>query len=79
MKPLDFVMVKAKSRKETVTTITPTNIDVSRVEVPYPFNIGMVTEVSNDGRCSVTWLIKGTTMKNSWWGEEELEIGRAHV
>lgn len=36
--------------------------------------IGLVTEVSSDGRCSVEWLGDGNKyLHNAWWEQENLE------
>lgn len=77
IKPLDFVRPKGKYSDGLNITISSSGISSQIVEGDsYPDRyVGLVTEVSSDGSCSVEWLGEGNKyLHNAWWSQEELVI-----
>ena len=75
IKPLDFVRPKGYESDSECIVIFHDNISFEREKGgPYPDRyVGLVTEVSNDGACSVEWLGDGNRfLKCAWWNQEEL-------
>ena len=75
IKPLDFVRPKGNYPDGMKIIISSGGISTQTVKGdPYPDRyVGLVTEVSNDGSCSVEWLGNGNRfLKTAWWSQEEL-------
>lgn len=75
IRPLDFV--RPKGNKPNNMDVIISEKGVSYIETkgePYSDRyVGLVTEISDDGRCSVEWLGNGNRfLKSAWWKQEEL-------
>lgn len=76
IKPLDFVRPKGKESDTMIIGVTSEGVSSEKIVEgqPYPDRyVGLVTEVSYDGSCSVEWLGDGNRfLKTAWWKQEEL-------
>lgn len=75
IRPLDFVRPKGNEPDNMSVIITSSGASFYETKgQPYPDRyVGLVTEISNDGSCSVEWLGHGNRfLKTAWWSQEEL-------
>lgn len=72
IKPLDFVKVKPFTEQNHLLQIGPSIKMTENYQKRVPREIGLVTEVSRDGSMSVVWIGGSKTLRNAWWGPDEL-------
>lgn len=75
IKPLDFVRPVPHIKKDLIIVINADGIKCDNTErfVDDSKCIGIVTEVSKNGDCSVSW-VGNSPIKCAWWSEKELEV-----
>lgn len=73
--PLDFVKTKPFSESQCVLTMSENRASWNLGErTVVSEQIGLVTEITNDGRLSVVWIGPNQDLlKNAWWEQNELE------
>lgn len=75
IKSLDFVRPVPRKESEATIVIQAGCIKYDNAErfVDDSKCVGIVTEVSKNGDCSVSW-IGNSPIKCAWWSEKELEV-----
>lgn len=74
-KPLDFVRPLPVEEEKATIVINAGGMtfDNSKQLVDNSKCVGIVTEVSSNGYCSVSW-VGNSPIKSAWWSENELEV-----
>lgn len=73
--PLDFVKAKPFQESQCHLVCSDTKALLSMVEKnTVSVQVGLVTEICEDGRLPVAWIGSNSDqLKNAWWEQEELE------
>lgn len=73
--PLDFIKPKPFQESQCHLICSDSKILLNMVEKRITSTqIGIVTEITDDGRLSVAWIGPNSDLlKNAWWEQDELE------
>mgnify|MGYP000130536344 CR=1 FL=1 len=75
IRPLDFVKAKPFQESQCHLICSDSKVLLNMAEKSITSaQVGLVTEISNDGRLSIAWIGPNSDLlKNAWWEQEELE------